>query len=75
MVWKRISYISVVLIIILLNNSVFAGKPLKNNKLDVVVIDAGHGGHDPGAIGIKSKEKDIVLTLALKLGKMIESML
>lgn len=73
MVWKRISYISVVLIIILLNNSVFAGKPLKNNKLDVVVIDAGHGGHDPGAIGIKSKEKDIVLALALKLGKMIES--
>ena len=37
------------------------------------MIDAGHGGHDPGAVGAKSQEKDIVLTLALKLGKMIES--
>ena len=73
MVWKRISYIGIVVIIFLLNNAVFAGKPLKNNKLDVVVIDAGHGGHDPGAIGSKSKEKDIVLALALKLGKMIET--
>ena len=38
----------------------------------VVVIDAGHGGHDPGAIGRISKEKDINLKVALKLGKMIE---
>ncbi len=66
-------YIGVVILLILLNNCVFAGKPLKNNKLNLVVIDAGHGGHDPGAIGSKSKEKDIVLSLALRLGKMIES--
>jgi N-acetylmuramoyl-L-alanine amidase len=73
MIWKRVSYISVVILIILLNNYVFAGKPLKNNKLNLVVIDAGHGGHDPGAVGLISKEKDIVLSLALRLGKMIES--
>ena len=73
MIWKRVSYISVVVLIILLNNYVFAGKPLKNNKLNLVVIDAGHGGHDPGAVGLISKEKDIVLSLALRLGKMIES--
>ena len=36
-----------------------------------VVIDAGHGGKDPGAVGILSKEKDLNLTLALKTGKMI----
>ena len=42
-------------------------------KLDVVVIDAGHGGDDPGAIGVtKTREKDITLAIALKLGKLIE---
>jgi len=42
------------------------------NKIDKVVIDAGHGGHDPGAIGKNSREKDIVLNIALKTGKYIE---
>lgn len=41
--------------------------------LDVVVIDAGHGGKDPGAIGITGvKEKDVNLSIALKLGGLIE---
>lgn len=38
----------------------------------VVVIDAGHGGHDPGAVGQTAKEKHINLSVALKLGKLIE---
>lgn len=38
----------------------------------VVVIDAGHGGHDPGAIGKISKEKSINLNVALKLGNLIK---
>ena len=38
----------------------------------VVVIDAGHGGHDPGAIGKISKEKNINLNVALKFGKLIQ---
>lgn len=38
----------------------------------VVVIDAGHGGHDPGAIGKISKEKNINLNVVLKLGKQIQ---
>ena len=38
----------------------------------IVVIDAGHGGHDPGAVGRISKEKNINLKVALKLGKQIE---
>lgn len=37
-----------------------------------VVIDAGHGGNDPGAIGAKSKEKDITLKMALLVGKLIK---
>lgn len=39
----------------------------------VVVIDAGHGGHDPGAIGKISKEKNINLNVALKVGNMIKN--
>lgn len=38
----------------------------------VVVIDAGHGGHDPGAVGKISKEKTINLNVALKLGDLIK---
>ncbi|MBI9072872.1 MAG: N-acetylmuramoyl-L-alanine amidase [Melioribacteraceae bacterium] len=45
----------------------------KKWKLDVVVIDPGHGGKDPGAIGKRgTKEKDLNLKLGLKLGKLIK---
>lgn len=37
-----------------------------------VVIDPGHGGKDPGCHGIKYKEKDVALAVALKLGNYIE---
>lgn len=39
----------------------------------VVVIDAGHGGKDPGAIGKVIKEKTINLAVALKLGALISA--
>jgi len=42
------------------------------NKLNVVVIDAGHGGKDPGTRGSYTKEKDIALKVSLKLGTLIE---
>ncbi|MCC8188835.1 MAG: N-acetylmuramoyl-L-alanine amidase [Bacteroides sp.] len=38
----------------------------------VVVIDPGHGGRDPGAVGKISKEKDINLKVALKVGDLIK---
>ena len=42
-------------------------------KLDVIVIDAGHGGKDPGTIGVTgTQEKNVALGVALKLGKLIE---
>lgn len=45
-------------------------------KFDVVVIDPGHGGHDPGSIGYKNvKEKDIVLAIAKKVGGYINEYL
>ncbi len=40
----------------------------------MIVIDAGHGGHDPGAVGLKGLyEKDVVLDIALKLKKILSS--
>lgn len=53
-------------------NLVLSAKDDPAEKLDVVVIDAGHGGHDPGSLGSKVKEKDIALGIALKLGRYIE---
>ena len=41
-------------------------------KKFVLVIDAGHGGHDSGALGARSKEKDINLTVALAFGRLVE---
>jgi N-acetylmuramoyl-L-alanine amidase len=37
-----------------------------------VVLDAGHGGHDPGAMGSFMREKDINLSIVLELGAIIE---
>lgn len=40
--------------------------------VNTVVIDPGHGGSAPGAVGKRSKEKDIVLDISLKLGEYIK---
>ena len=40
-------------------------------KINTVVIDAGHGGKDPGCHGGYAHEKDVCLSMALKLGKLI----
>lgn len=42
------------------------------NDRFIVVIDPGHGGNDPGAIGTRGKEKNINLNVARKLGRLIE---
>jgi N-acetylmuramoyl-L-alanine amidase len=45
-------------------------------KIGKIVIDAGHGGHDTGTIGPNGLlEKDLVLDVALKLGKLLEDRL
>ncbi len=44
---------------------------MEEDKKWVIVIDAGHGGRDPGALGSFSKEKDITLPIALKTGDYI----
>ncbi len=39
----------------------------------VVAIDAGHGGHDPGSLGKRSKEKDVVLAISKELARRINA--
>ncbi|MDG2332187.1 MAG: N-acetylmuramoyl-L-alanine amidase [Flavobacteriales bacterium] len=65
---KRI--FSVFLALILVSGTLVAQDKL---GISTVVIDAGHGGKDPGAIGVtKVYEKDVALSVALKLGDLIK---
>ncbi|WP_288828959.1 N-acetylmuramoyl-L-alanine amidase [Lacrimispora amygdalina] len=72
---------AVILLILVYVISSQAGKmaavnnvPSTGKKRPVVVIDAGHGGNDPGKIGIDgSLEKDINLQIAMKLKKYLEA--
>jgi N-acetylmuramoyl-L-alanine amidase len=63
--------ISFVFLVVFFSNSycVFAQK-----KDFIVVLDAGHGGKDPGKIGYKkAKEKDIALSIVLKIGALLKN--
>ena len=42
------------------------------SKKFTLVIDAGHGGHDTGAVGAISKEKNLTLKFALAFGRLVE---
>jgi len=45
-------------------------------KIGRIVIDAGHGGHDSGTLGVDGvQEKDVVLDVALRLGKLLHDRL
>ena len=63
--------------IIILLCSLWSVLPLVGTQAEsrdfIVVIDPGHGGRDPGAIGKRGKEKNINLNVALKLGKLIQN--
>src|SRR5690606_37419537 len=43
-----------------------------NDETFVVVLDAGHGGHDPGNLGNGYLEKNIALKIVLKVGEILE---
>lgn len=46
--------------------------PMMATKSYTVVLDAGHGGKDPGAVGKFSQEKDLNLSLVLKVGALLK---
>jgi N-acetylmuramoyl-L-alanine amidase len=65
-------------LLVTIHNKMFANNVTDKNKerwkFDAVVIDAGHGGKDPGAIGVNGvEEKKINLSIALKLGVLIKN--
>src|ERR1700744_3797530 len=47
-------------------------RPLPKPLLRTIVIDPGHGGFDPGCHGLFTKEKNITLSISLKLGKALQ---
>ncbi len=69
----RISGIKWICLIIISSFAFFGAEgQKKNGSIKTVVIDAGHGGKDPGTIVGRAKEKNIVLDIALKLGSLIK---
>jgi len=66
---KNISIILVISLIFLQN---LHSQTTEKYIIRKVVIDAGHGGKDPGAIGDNIYEKEITLKIALKVGEYIE---
>ena len=62
--------LTVLILLLLTTNSVFSQQNL--NSQFTVVVDAGHGGKDPGNTGNGYLEKKIALSIALKLGKKLE---
>lgn len=70
---KNIAIIAVLLAITLLNSSNSTRR--SDFKVKTVVIDAGHGGHDPGTHGDFSEEKDVALNVAKKVGSYINEYL
>jgi 6-phosphogluconate dehydrogenase len=67
--WSKYIVIIIIIFIYSVDNLLVAQN--KAIGLNTVVIDAGHGGKDPGAVGNNLKEKDITLSIALKLGQLI----
>jgi N-acetylmuramoyl-L-alanine amidase len=56
--------------IFLITGTISSGR--QDYRIRTVVIDAGHGGHDSGCLGSSGKEKHVALSVALKVGRLIE---
>ncbi|SEB15479.1 N-acetylmuramoyl-L-alanine amidase family protein [Pedobacter hartonius] len=67
MILKRNIFLLTLFFVFTLQNAFSQGYRVKT-----IVIDAGHGGDKPGAAGSYSKEKNIALQVALKLGRKFE---
>lgn len=65
----------IIIYIALISLLCFPAKMQADNKPFVVVLDAGHGGKDPGTIGSSraNREKDIVLNITLEVGRMLRN--
>ena len=71
--WIKMRFYVVTIVLFMASLSVFSATPTakESESSFVVVIDAGHGGTDPGAIGQIAQEKDLNLAVALLAGDLI----
>lgn len=67
LLWLFLTYVSIFSYCNLL-----AAETVNTYRIKRIVIDAGHGGKDPGAIGALGYEKDVVLPIALEVGRLIK---
>ncbi|MCM1272953.1 MAG: N-acetylmuramoyl-L-alanine amidase CwlD [Clostridium sp.] len=60
-------------VLVIINICIYFCQAVKTDDVITVVVDAGHGGNDPGKVGVNgTKEKDINLSIALKLKDELE---
>ena len=70
---KRKIFRSLAILLMILGLFLFStNSAYSQSTLKKIVIDAGHGGKDPGASGKYSREKDVVLAIALKTGQLLK---
>lgn len=70
---KKINTILIIFYLLLSSNLILGQDGLEIGPgIRTIVIDPGHGGHDPGCHGKYSKEKHVALAVGLKLGKYIK---
>lgn len=71
-IFSRLAYLGAILLIGIGAVSDAAAQKESRGSFRTVVLDPGHGGKDPGALGKTAKEKDIVLAVALKVGEYLK---
>ena len=69
----KLKYVIVFTVVGFITSLTCTSSLLAQDNTFVVVLDAGHGGKDPGAIKNGYKEKEIALDVVLKLGKILEN--
>lgn len=70
---KRFYTISFFVLALLFSSFIKNNTEETNTDEFIVVLDAGHGGHDPGNLGNGYLEKNIALNIVLKVGKILET--
>ena len=70
--YNRFNLILLLLVIFGGRNSYGQNTTTERPTIKTIVIDAGHGGKDPGCHGASANEKNVCLSIALKLGDQIK---